>query len=387
MSFRFFKKHTKADEVVLVLDIGSASVGGALVLFSKNKVPSVLYTTRLPITIPEKIEEHDFTRSMIGFVKKTLEQVTVEGVKHLNFKQLRKKDISKVVCVYASPWFASETKCIHLTEKEPLELSEKFINELVKKEQREFAEKSGITDDISVVDKNIISTKLNGYVTSDPYGKKATDIELALFLGIVPKNIIKLIEKEVQSKIHPDDITHHSFSLIAYRTITDLFPADSNSIIFDVTGEVTDIAVVENDVIIQTSSVPFGRNTLVRKIAMEKGVTNDIALSLLHLYAHERAETKLYTEIDAIIADARESWKKKIKDIVPNTEDKTIFITADEDVSPVFKKYIMTSDPKKVIVLHEDHFEGVVHTNKNILEDAFISTTAVFLNNVFQSTK
>jgi len=384
MSFSLFGSKSHEEKISLVLDIGSASVGAALILLKKKKTPKVLYSTRIPITIPEVVEEHDFTRLMASFVEKALAQVTTKGITTPNFTDLKKKDIQEVVCVFASPWFACETKLVKISEEKQIALTQKYVRELVKKETDIFTKKMGIEGAAEVIEEKIINTKLNGYLTSEPYNKKANDIELNLFLGLVPKKIIDLVEKKIEKVLHPKEIIHHSFSLIAYRTVTDLFPADSNSIIFDVTGEVTDISVIEDDVVTQTASVPFGRNTLVRRIAEEKKATNDIALSLLHLYSTEKAETKLYTEIDAIIADSRTKWKDEILKVIPALEEKTVFITADEDVAPIFKKYITVSDPRKIVVLNAKHFEGLVDTPRNTQEDVFISTATVFINNMYQ---
>jgi len=387
MSFSLFGKQTKDEEVGLILDIGSASVAGALVLFAKKKQPRVLYVTRIPITVPDNIDEHDFTKSMVSFVKKAIEEVSIKGIQHLNFRKLRKKDIRRVFCIYASPWFASETKTISIKNDVPKELTKRMVDDIVNKEKKLLTENLGIQDEASIIEQKIISTKLNGYLTSNPYGKEVSDVEMTIFLGVVPTNIINAIEDTVNSSLHPDEIIHHSFSLVAYRTITDVFPADSNSIVLDVTGEVTDITVIEDDVMVQTASIPFGRNTLVRAIVKEKKANSDIALSLLHLYSNERAESKLYTEIDAIVADIHQDWKKEIGKILPDLAGRTIFVTADEDVAPIFKKYITYNDPNKVIILNEEHFNSLVATEKNIKEDSFISTTALFLDGLFQHGK
>ena len=347
MSFSLFGKQTRNEEVGLVLDIGSASVAGALVLFEKKKQPKVLYVTRIPITVPYDIDESNFTKSMVSFVKKAIEEVSVKGIQHLNFRKLRKRDIRRVFCIYASPWFASETKTINIKNDVPKKITKKMVDDLIGKEKRLLTENLGITGEVSVIEQKIISTKLNGYLTSNPYNKEVLDVEMTIFLGIVPTNIVDSIENVVNSALHPDDIIHHSFSLVAYRTITDVFPADSNSVVLDITGEVTDITVIEDDVILQTASIPFGRNTLVRAIAREKKANTDIALSLLHLYSNEKAESKLYTEIDAIVADIHQDWKKEISKVLPDLGSRTIFVTADEDVAPIFKKYITHREKHK----------------------------------------
>ena len=387
MSFSLFGEQTKNAEVSLILDIGSASVAGALVLFEKRKQPRVLYITRIPITVSDSPEEHDFTKSMLSFVKRAIEDVSIKGIQHLNFRKLSKKDIRRVFCIYASPWFASETKTINIKNSEPKKITKKMVEDLVNKEKSLLTKNLGISDESSVIEQKIISTKLNGYLTSNPYDKEVLDVEMTIFLGVVPTNIIDSIENAVRSVLHPDDIVHHSFSLVAYRTITDVFQADSNSIVLDVTGEVTDITVIEDDVIVHTASVPFGRNTLVRAIAREKKANSDIALSLLHLYSNDRAESKLYTEIDAIVADVHQKWKKETEKILPDLSGKTIFVTTDEDLAPIFKKYITYNDPNKVIILNEEHFKSLVTTEKNIKGDSFVSTAALFLDGIFQHEK
>src|SRR3989338_9947202 len=59
------------DELMLVFDIGSSSVGGALFFMQKNKIPKIVYAIREPILTEDKI---DFERFLV-LTAKALETV------------------------------------------------------------------------------------------------------------------------------------------------------------------------------------------------------------------------------------------------------------------------------------------------------------------------
>ncbi|MCI5108466.1 MAG: hypothetical protein MRY49_01300 [Candidatus Pacebacteria bacterium] len=365
----------KEQSISIVLDIGNASVGGSLVTFNKNQTPKILYTTRVPIPINEKVDENDLTRLMSDSLGLVFKNISKAGLKHLNFLNIHKKNIKSIHCVLASPWFMAETKT-EIIEK-PVTLTPEYIKDLVQKEKESFQKNIDVSGNIKLLEQKIIDTKLNGYSTSKPYGKNADKSEITFFLSIVPQRILDIVEKHSDVNFAIDDVSYYSFSLVAYKTFMDIFPEDSNAVIFDITGEVTDMSIIEQDSLVKIGSVPIGRNTIARELAKRKGVTNNIALSYLDTYASGDTNLTLTFDIDKAIESVKSVWDKEIINFLQRISGKTIFITSD---SKIFRSYLAGTDPKEVIDINPGHFKGLVDTAQGIKEDIFLSTDVFFVN-------
>src|SRR3989344_9661603 len=104
-----FKSNKKKDELALVFDIGSSSVGGALFLMQKNGVPKIIYSVRESISLEKKLSFDRF----FSLTLKSLEMVANK----INLAGLGAP--KKTFCVLSSPWYASQTRNILLKKDTP----------------------------------------------------------------------------------------------------------------------------------------------------------------------------------------------------------------------------------------------------------------------------
>ncbi len=371
----------KKQEISIVLDIGSASIGGSLVLFSQGHVPSVLYSNRLAIPIQEDVTGSRYVSAMLQVLDNVVSDIVKKGLLHTKFIRMQNKSIHQVTCVYSSPWFASEAHTISLHEKTPILLTEHYLYNLLTKEREDFENKLEIKEKVILIEQKITQTLLNGYVTTKPQNKKARDVEISTFISVIPQDMSQKIENLVHKHVQPKKIVHHSFSLAAYRTITNIFPADSNSCIIDISGEITDISVITNDVITQTATIPYGRNTLIRALTDKEGEFYAAELSMLQMYAAGTLDKGRIDKIEKKITPILETWQEKITPYI--SQEKTIFVTGDVGVVNIFMKKLSELGCK-IIMLEAGHFEDVVSFRKGVTGDPFVAISVSFVNNNFQ---
>ena len=97
-----FSKSKKKEELILVFDIGSSSVGGALFYMQKSGIPKIIFSIREMIALEE---EFDFGR-FLSLTMKTLgvvaNKISMAGLGAPN----------KIFCVLSSPWYASQNRII-----------------------------------------------------------------------------------------------------------------------------------------------------------------------------------------------------------------------------------------------------------------------------------
>ena len=115
-----FSKDIK-DGLAVILDIGSGSVGGALVSFSENKKPKILFSVRKPIIFQNDFKFERFLSSMLKAADQVLEEIS-------KAKQGKPK---QVFCILAAPWYVSQARNIISEDKKTFTVTTKRVDDLI----------------------------------------------------------------------------------------------------------------------------------------------------------------------------------------------------------------------------------------------------------------
>ena len=104
-------------------------------------------------------------------------------------------------------------------------VTEAFVNDLLVKEEKDFMNRLSVDGQREVhynlLEHKIIEIRLNGYPTSDPYGKQATEIELSIFTSVSPKRVHEKIKNLILHHFPVEYFDSHTFSLSAFASVRD----------------------------------------------------------------------------------------------------------------------------------------------------------------------
>ncbi len=357
-------------ELALLLDIGSTSVGAALAAFQKNKNPLIVYTVRQPIQLQKDLDFKRFYDAMLASLSETLLHVQKEGLTAAKKHSFSSK-INLISTVFASPWYLSETKTIHVSKKEPFVVTKKMIDTLVLKAEEDFqnsrmAKYSEKTEnDADIIELKTIQITLNGYTSINPYEKKTTVLDMSLFMSLVSKHVIKGVTHLIEKNFHSKKVQFNSLSLCAFTSLRDMYPETHDFLFIDIGGEVTDIGVVKSGILMKTVSFPFGRNYLTRIAADMFKVMPEEALSLLRLKLQERSSPALDLSFEAFFKDVNSKWKTSFEAVLDDlafefSSFNKVFLLADKDIGSYFLHTIQMSKnslitPQATLFLEEKH--------------------------------
>lgn len=394
------KKDKKATAVIF--DIGSGSVGAALVLFEKDEKPTILYNTRLPIPFQKKLHSNLFIKNMLNTLQRVAENVINKGITNINHKTDKKqiRKIDSVMCVFSSPWYESQTEIINFDRKKPFTVSSRTIGKAIKRADKYFkkshSKKHGDEEDgnVILIEKNIIQTKLNGYPTDNPYGKKARHVELALLLSKVSSRVHNSIKEVIGKIIHTENILFHSFALVSFSTIRDIFHMEDDFINIDIGGEMTEISLIRNNVLLETITFPFGKNFLTRHVSLKLNTLPEEAHSLVNMHFDKKINDS--SDIKNVLDEVRQKWMSSFKKALSNISEgtilpKTIFLTADSYIGEWFKeaireddfsRYTLAGEPFMVVIVNEKHLYQHYHMAESIEHDPFLALEAMFFNKI-----
>jgi cell division ATPase FtsA len=400
MSFLF---NSKKEELSIVFDIGSGTVAGAIVKFSKDHPPMVLYTHRESVLFQKNPDAERLTNAMLKALDKVTQIIEKEGLPHLNFTMFRSHKLKHVYIVFSSPWALSQTKVMSVVKETEVEVNRALIDTLIKEEEISFQKslKDGkysslFDEDVEVIERKIVEIKINGYSTRNPYQMRGHKVEAPVFMSIVERKLITDVEKIIAKYFNYRKTIKHSFTFLAYSTIRDIFIAENNFLFIDINGELTDVSVIKQGVFMQTISFPIGINYIIRKVSKELNSVPEIAESVVKMYLDKKCDPDLMQKMSEIFKTIRKEWLDLFHKSLTEFADesfipRTVFILTHSDIGAYFHS-ILKKDAPKALNIEDDHFK-VVMLNVNIfkdfcefgkkaVQDSFIAVECAALNKI-----
>lgn len=330
-------------KIVAVFDIGSASVGTALVEVSSEKIPTIIETHRKDIPFQADIDSYRFYRRMVD----TLEAVIgkTRGMKD-------KKIADEVVCFFASPWFGAECGTAKISKQVEFRITEKIVEDTINEKVRSFEEsmkKRYHSDKLGVpvlVEKMNMRTRLNGYEVLNFKDRNTKELEVNFFASLVPEKILSDVKDVFYRHLNDRDIRFRTTPLSSYLVIRDQLSNKKDSVLFlDITGEVTDIMWVREGVIRQEATFPIGKNFLVRKIAERFDISTAEAEKTLTLCQSGKMDEKSKRSVEEEVAKYLQKWICELKDTIRKfsrggVTPRSVFFVSDEHFCGVYQKVL-----------------------------------------------
>lgn len=366
----------------VIIDVHSGSVGIALVFVeSPEKDPEILYAHREHIKIVEKPDTEGLVRALRQDLFAASLQFSQNGLEALKNHDPHGK-VGKVLLVCGAPWAQTATRFIQVEDKEPFLVTEEKVQALVLEAERRDEEElktSALLKELSMslVERAVIHTTINGYSVLDPYGKKATEMSLAHISGLIPKVITDVAYDTLDKMLPHVPHTTHTFALILFCVLRDLYPDIKHALLIDVSAEATEICIIQDEVLLETHIFPYGTHTFIRDLAMALNTFPDEALAHLREPNASRPEnireaieqvSKIYTHF---LTEAYADISKRY--IIP----KHIFLITSRKLDVFFDALV-----SKASTVYTEPHGSFVSLNNALLPkiDNAVDTTDVFFS-------
>lgn len=363
-----FPSGRKSGRSVALIDIGSASVGGAYARYETGKPPSIHYTARVDVTPREGEPILDSMLRSLAFLERLMIE---EGA-----SQLRQASgsgaVDEVVVSIAAPWQSVSVDTVRIEEKKPFT----YTREVLQKAASRREPKEGHL----LVQHAVIATLLNGYQIDEPYGKRVTRAEAVLLSSAADKEAMQAVERSLRKAFHTGSVRFTAFAPTAFAALRDLFPHQHDFLALDVSGTATSLLVVKRGLLAEVCEIPQG----IHDLAADSGTAgNRTRLVRDDLVDHGAGS--------ALGKSAEEAWLGSLCSTLSpfsahNALPRTVFLLADTDARPYLKRLVegetlrslwVSSDPPSVIALAPMHLSGHVTTPEKTEADLFLSLLAL----------
>ncbi len=386
---KVFAKPEKKDDLVLLFDVGSSSVGGALFYMQKNGVPKIIYTIREPIKIEEEVNIDRFLFLTIQALKVVAGKICLSGM----------GVPTRIFCVISSPWYASQTRTIKLEKNTPFIFTTKLADSLIEKEVGIFEDEylvkgAHALNKIRPIELKNMKTILNGYPTKNPYNQSAQDLEMMIFISMSQEHFLSKIEEVISQHYPHRKVTFSSFVIASFTVARDMFINQESFLLINIGGEITDISMIKQDILRESISFPLGKNFIIRGVGEGLKITLDEAKSLVSIYKDGHMEDATRAKLEPVISKLKADWLKEFQESLSNlTNDisipATIFITIDQDLldffseiikTEQFSQYTLTESKFRIIFLGTEALHGIAIFEGNINRDPFLIIESIYIN-------
>ena len=271
-------RHNDSDTVYGVLiDISSGTVGVAIVASPHDgKLPRLIYTHRNTMRITkhgaELSENIRRVREALFSAALTLSQEGKQVLSEFDSKAV----ITKMYVTCSSPWSYTVARTVHFEDNVPFKITRSIIDDLIQSAESEILNhvrtvEHVTSNDFSIVERATVDINVNDYPVVHPLNLKATILGLSHIAGLVPQEILDAVN-EVQEKLFPEtELRAHTYMLVMYCVMREIFPRLNTMCIVDITGEATEFAIVENGLLIENTSISIGSNTFIREVMETTG--------------------------------------------------------------------------------------------------------------------
>lgn len=379
-------------KTTLIFDVGTSSVGGAIARYNEP-LPRLMFHTRWRGGLndyPDFERYFGHTLNGIGEVARTL-------IKNKDFERPK-----RLVCFLPSILYFSEIRTAKITYPEPKEITPKLVEDVITKEVEAFQKETLFRKDIPegmpvLLEKKLVNIRLNGYQTPEPYGKKACEVSVSLFLSYTPDTILKKIQHRIQQFVHTEKIEFYGAIQALYELIEYHFKEQKHYILYNLTGEITELLIVRDGKLSQIVTYPFGKKTLIRKLKDALKVSHAEAETLLRLYLTGAISRTERPRVKEALDMVRKEWKVNLSLVLDRIAGHMhlpglIFLANGGSYSDLFKNWLVQERRElllpeasvRVSILKEELLARNFYTSsRDYADDSMLAFETIFINEHF----
>lgn len=382
--FDLIKKKVVSSRV-LVIHVGSTTVLGSLVVYDGD-MPKIQTIISTEISVVTDLSYSQFEREM--------QKALITTISKLSGHNIGK--IDDVYVFLSSPWYASQVRTAKLGRDIQFLVTKQMLDDMVSKEidsfeNEEVSAKHLTKDALKLIESKTVAVKLNGYSQENPVGKKATDLELSVFLAVAPNSLTEKITDSIHKFFSHNNPKFCTFLTASFLVTRDILPHKSTYVLLDIGGEITDVSIIRDGSPVQSISFPIGKNFILRRLARSLNRSLSESATLCMLYMEDKMDTSMKNVCEKILNESKGEWLGAFqKTLLSMTNEialpDTILLAVDSEIAPwfveltsreEFHQYSLSEKEFKVIQLNAELFHEKLIFSEGVPRNPFIMLEAL----------
>jgi hypothetical protein len=313
----------------LLIDVGSSSVGLAIVAPTVSAAPIWSHREHCPLKVTRSVRES--SKAVVTTIMNVMMVFEGEGRAALAVHNKSAK-IGTVQTTVSAPWSYTVARTVKFEKDEPFIITEQLLSQLATtaadQAKEEFEQKHTLKDlGVQETSRTILDTHANGYRVATPNKQSVKELRVTHVSTLIREEIVASIT-EIQQKLVPAANLHITSFMMANYYVTDaLQPFGVDFCLLDITNEATELGIVRHNALHYSTHASFGRASIAREIAQATGVPLHDAFTSMRTLADQ---SKIHTDVKSTL----QAYQAQIVKLFQETGDrlsipKHIYLVAD----------------------------------------------------------
>ena len=281
-------------KTVAVADIGSGSVGVAILATSAKGPANVIVAEHAILPLEERTPEANLS----GILGKLDEGAQKALAGYAAMSGARAAHVSHAYAVVRAPWTRSKTMRVEHAFETDTRIEKSMILALAKQALEEDKD----LDHTKIFEASVVRVELNGYPTAKPEGKHARHIAVSVLLsesaGSVRSGVAETLSRVFACP--PPTLRSGTRALLTVLKENDVLK--KYCFVVDMGAQATSLVTVRKDVATDIVHVPEGSHTILKRIAGDK--MPEETLTMMRMLAHGECEKDACDAITQALARA-----------------------------------------------------------------------------------
>jgi len=310
-----FFSSQKKPHLVLLLDIQSSVVRGALVYFKPSATPEFIYTHTAPITFKADVSSSHLVQVTLEAVNQTIDVI----LRELSLRNSSlvpgtlPHTIGAVHYILSSPWIISQAKTLEISFPKEIKLTKHSLQPAITEERNKIT--GNEADQLSVIEEKVFDIRVSGYSVPNWEGRKAKQVDISFVVSVAGSRVIERLREAVR-RVTNTHIEFHSSLLLQTIGIQKVLPHHSSYSLIHVHGELTDVVIIHKHSCIFFGSFPLGVYGLIRKLSKATKTDIHTAQSLLTLYMDGHLDPSHAASTQKIINEVSHLWMSELEKLL-----------------------------------------------------------------------
>ena len=333
-----FSWPAKKNVATLIIDIGSGSVGGALV---RNGIIEACFREEFPVGTGPALSQYERA------IDRTLGSVLTKLAKTHPL-------IKTAYCFLATPWHIPEIRRIKLQKNELFSFGTKEKNEAIARDRAQFESELDQRykrhgHEIIAMEEHLISVSVNGYRVSLASPHKTAQADIAYYLGLSDAVLLQRIRDRLERHVGAREILFSSSTYAWYGALKQAPWADTEHLLVLIEDRTTVISVVGPDGLSGIHSFPHGKDHVLEALARQTRTSAHDALTMMTLHAKGTLDEARAASLAKALPEAAQPWLAEFRRALEALAHRlslpeTVIVSANATFSPVFETAIRDED-------------------------------------------
>lgn len=370
------------EKQTLALHIGSARIE-ALLFSEKQGKPHITYATSEVIAVLPKEDPEQFEKEMAASLLVLLLRVQSEALTETQSKEL------EVRCFLSSPWHNPRVERATKEKQRPFKVTKRTIEEMVESSCEEIAAThKSITKGEKLVECAATGIRVNGYPSGILEPVQAKSVLVDIYSSFVSNKSYDRIEEVLTKVFHGSIIDIGTLPRALYHTLQRIAPKETDYLLFDITGETTEVLVASKGSLLNVRHFPIGKNHLVRAVATDLKIHTTDARSQLDSYLRGDMMSKHGAKLAKAVERASGEWAREVAKTLKQLSNRVVlpekaYIAAEKVATKHYINVLLkgnTLENKiKAVAYDTSLLSSYIRTSSDVhLVDPFAATCALF---------